>query len=129
MILILKIFTSFDIKNFGLFVCFVCDFGSVCVLIFFCVKTKIIIFQYVNELLHGLNKFLSDINKGNVIECLLPNGVLRIKNGLSDMKWKSYKDAENVDIKLKIIYIDKNRNSSMTTEGPSIFNIIFIVSK
>ena len=32
-------------------------------------------FDNVNDLLNGLNKFVSIIEKGNVIKCLLPNGV------------------------------------------------------
>ena len=76
-------------------------------------------FDNVCNLLNGLNRFLSDISKGNSIECLLSNGVLRIKNGFNDIlhKWNDESDASYVDIKLNIMYIDKNRNKKMIVEA------------
>ena len=56
-------------------------------------------FDNVCDLLNGLNRFLSDISKGNVISCLLSkNGVLRIKNGFNDIlnKWNDENDASYV---------------------------------
>ena len=56
-------------------------------------------FDNANDLLNGLQQFISHINKGDVISCLLPKGVLRIKNGFNDIltKWQSVKDASYVD--------------------------------
>ena len=62
-------------------------------------------FDTMNDLLNGLNAFIEDINQ-NQIQCLKPNGILRIKNGFKDIKskWKSVNQAEYCDIKLNIIY-------------------------
>ena len=94
-------------------------------------------FNNVNDLLNGLNKFVTDINKGDVIECLLPNGLLRVKNGFNDIlnKWKSVNDASYVDIKLNIIYINKNSKDkdveprSMIIEGQFLLSFLLKAKK
>ena len=88
-------------------------------------------FDNVNDLLNGLNKFIADINQANVISCLLPNGVLRIKNGFNDIfeKWNDVNDASYVDIKLNIIYVNKNRNSSMIIEAQFLLKFLLKAKK
>ena len=58
-------------------------------------------FNNVSSLLDGLEQFIWAINQDK-IECLKPNGVLRIKNGFKDIKskWKSVQDAQYCDIKV-----------------------------
>ena len=65
------------------------------------------------------NDSINDINKGDVIKCLLANGVLRIKNGFNDIlkTWQNVNDASYVDIKLNIIYVNKDTNESMIIEA------------
>ena len=88
-------------------------------------------FDNVNDLLNGLNQFTRDINKGNVISCLLPNGVLRIKNGFNEIltKWKSKDDADYVDIKLNIIYMNKTRDESMIIEAQFLLSFLLQAKK
>ena len=52
-------------------------------------------FDNVNDLSNGLNKLISDIKKGNVIKCLLPNDMLRIKDGFNDILLKTVKVDDN----------------------------------
>ena len=88
-------------------------------------------FDNVNDLLNGLNKFSSDIDKGGVIQCLLPKGVLRIKNGFNDIihKWKIMEDASYVDIKLNIIYFSPNTNESMIIEAQFLLSFLLKAKK
>ena len=88
-------------------------------------------FDNVNDLLNGLNTFVNDINKGNVIECLLPDSVMRVKNGFNDIlrKWNSVNDASYVDIKLNIIYINKNTNQSMIIEAQFLLSFLLKAKK
>ena len=64
-----------------------------------------VVFHNINSLLNVLNTFISDINN-NKIECLAPNGLLRVVNGYKNIKtqWRSFKDAEYCDIRLHLIY-------------------------
>ena len=66
-------------------------------------------FDDISSLLDGVNKFIDDVNKGN-IKCFGHKYcILRIKNGFSDCnKWKSLNEAEYCDIKLNIIYNNPN---------------------
>ena len=78
-----------------------------------------VIFDNVDDLLNGLNKFVTDINKGNVISCLVPNGILRVRNGFNYILnyWRRPHHANYVDIILNIIYVNKNRDESMIIEA------------
>ena len=87
-------------------------------------------FDNVTDLFDGLNVFLNDIEKGDVIECLLPS-VLRIKNGFSDIltKWKSYEDASYVDIKFNLIYTNEDKSESMIVEAQFLLSFLLKAKK
>ena len=84
-------------------------------------------FDNINDLLNGLNTFVNDINQGNVISCVLPNSVLRIKNGFNDIlnKWKSVNDASYVDLKLNIVYENIITKQCMIIEAQ--FLLLFLL--
>ena len=88
-------------------------------------------FDNVNDLLNGLNTFINDINKGDVIECLLPNGVMRIKNGFNDIlnKWHDVNNASYVDIKLNIIYVNETTNIRMIIEAQFLLSFLLKAKK
>ena len=92
-------------------------------------------FNTIEDLLKGINLFVDDINSGNnehLKEIFLPNGILRIKNGFSDIitSWKSYKDAEYCDIKLNLIYVNNNQSpSEMIVEGQFLLKFLLQAKK
>ena len=88
-------------------------------------------FDNVNDLLNGLNQFVSDVDKGDVISCLVPNGILRIKNGFNDIltKWESMHDASYVDIKLNLVYVNKNTNQKMIVEAQFLLSFLLKAKK
>ena len=88
-------------------------------------------FHHVNDLLNGLNKFILDIEKGNVIQCILPNSILRIKNGFNSIvkKWENVNDASYVDIKLNIVYVDTNTNTQMIIEAQFLLSFLLEAKK
>ena len=88
-------------------------------------------FDNVNDLLNGVNQFVTDINNGDVIECLVPNGILRVKNGFQAIiqEWKSLNDASYVDIKFNVIYVNKNTNERMIIEGQFLLSFLLKAKK
>ena len=88
-------------------------------------------FNNINDLLDGLNKFVSDINNGVAPQCLLPNGILRIKNGFSSIlnNWKSKLDAEYCDIKINLIYRNGNNSKQMIVEAQFLLKFLLKAKK
>ena len=90
-------------------------------------------FNTIEQLLSGINKFINDINSGvneNLQDIFLANGILRIKNGFSNIikSWKSYQDAEYCDIKLNLIYTDSNGNG-MIVEAQFLLKFLLKAKK
>ena len=90
-------------------------------------------FETIEDLLQGLNRFINDINSGknkDLKSCLVPNGILRIKNGFSSVidSWKSYQDAEYCDIKLNLRYTDSNGNG-MIVEAQFLLSFLLKAKK
>ena len=73
-----------------------------------------ITFNNIKSFINGLEKFVSMINNGE-IECLTK--IIRIKNGFQNiLNWKSYLDAEYIDVKLNVLYFNENRTQSQIVE-------------
>ena len=86
-------------------------------------------FDNLTDLLDGLNKFTNAINNGK-ISCLIPNGILRIKNGFSNVvSWKSPSDAQYCDIKLNIIYCNQDNTQCMIVEAQFLFKFLLQAKK
>ena len=66
------------------------------------------------QMIHGLKSFINKINN-NEIECL--TGIVRIKNGFTNvLHWANANDADYCDIKLNIIYNNKDNTRAMICE-------------
>ena len=89
-------------------------------------------FDSIEALLKGINMFIFDINN-DLIKCLKPYGIVRIKNGFLniDSKWKDCKDAHYCDIKLNIIYRDpyNETNEKMIVEAQFLLSFLLKAKK
>ena len=68
----------------------------------------------METMIAGINRFVDMINN-NEIECLV--GIARVKNGFNNVSaWKSYQNAQYVDLKLNVIYQNKDKTQCMIVE-------------
>ena len=73
-----------------------------------------ITYPNVKEMINGLKDFINKINNKE-IECL--SKIMRIKNGFENvLKWTDSSKADYCDIKLNVIYNNKNHTQSMIIE-------------
>ena len=86
-------------------------------------------FNSIKDLLTGLNNFVSDVNNGN-ISCLKRNGICRIKNGYGDINnWNNFNDAQYCDLKLNIIYTNKDNSQHMLIEAQFLLSFLIQAKK
>ena len=68
-----------------------------------------VVYNSIESLLNGLNRFVDDIHNGK-IECI--SKIIRIKNGFTKiLDWKSFSDAEYCDLKLNVVFTNRDKKS------------------
>ena len=88
-------------------------------------------FRSVESLVQCLEMFVNDISN-NKINCLLPNGLLKIRNGFTNVKtsWRSFKAAEYTDITLNLVYSDnENTPTCMIIEARFTLDFLWQVTQ
>ena len=82
-------------------------------------------FNTPESFINGVNNFIKKIGNGE-IECI--DSVIRIKNGFRNvLSWKSMMDCQYCDMKLNIVIIDKNNESSVIGEIQFLLNWYVVV--
>ena len=86
-----------------------------------------VVYKNGESLYDGVCQFIDKINKGE-IDCLTK--IVRMKNGFADIKnWKSFVDAHYCDLKINVIYRNREENCSMIVEIQFLLSFLLTAKK